>query len=220
MSQNELRSGSHPCASNSPASTSLAQLPWQKPAAAAPATDYLESESVYCISDEAPHISNSNSSPSSAQGLENPLLNSMQYELRSWVPKQPQLLLEAKPAAALPQPLVGKGDPQGTFEKRQQSMFHERSFWKAWAHVAMWREQEVDALKEGKAKVLQSRHSMTIVFRSWKITTAESRRRLIYCECCEMCLNGAAAWEKHKNGKKHTRKSRGPPYAETFSTAS
>ena len=31
---------------------------------------------------------------------------------QAWVPKQPQLLQEAEPAAALPQPLVGKGGPQ------------------------------------------------------------------------------------------------------------
>ena len=139
---------------------------------------------------------------------------------QAWVPKQPQLLQEAEPAAALPQPLVGKGDPQGTFEKRQQGKSHERSFWKAWFHIAMWREQEVDALKEGKAKVFHHRRSMTIMFRSWDITTAESRGRGIFCNCFDMWLNGPAAWEDHKIGKKHKKKSRRPPYAETFSTAS
>ena len=81
-------------------------------------------------------------------------------ERQPWVCKQPQLLQEAEPAAALPQLLVGKGGPQadvamlwhadekaleggdkmeaidkkgpmGTFEKRQQGKSHERSFWKA-----------------------------------------------------------------------------------------
>ena len=36
-----------------------------------------------------------------------------------WVPKQRQLLQEAEPAAALPQPLVGKGGPQADVPSAQ-----------------------------------------------------------------------------------------------------
>ena len=90
----------------------------------------------------------------------------------------------------------------------------ERSFWKAWTHIARWREQEVDALKEGKAKVFhrrQSRWAMTIVFHHWLIETTKSHS--IYCSCCQMSLNGPDQYEDHIIGKKHRKCSRRPPYA-------
>ena len=109
-------------------------------------------------------------------------------ERQPWVCKQPQLLQEVEPAAALPQLLAGKGGPQadvammwhgdekalgggdkmvatdkkgpmGTWEERQRGTSPERSFWKAWFHIARWREQEVDALKEGKARVFHRSQS-------------------------------------------------------------
>ena len=113
---------------------------------------------------------------------------------------------------------IDKKGPMGTYEKRQQGTAHERSFWNAWFHIAKWREQEVDALKEGKAKVFhrrQSRWAMTIVFHQWRlnIKTTESGTGAIYCSCCEMWLNGPAQYAVHNIGKKHRLRSRRPPYA-------
>ena len=130
-------------------------------------------------------------------------------ERQKRVGKQPQLLQEAEPA-----------------ERGGKS--HERSFWKAWSHIARWREQEVDALKEGKAKVFHRRQSewaMTIMFCHWRISTAESRtktRAVIYCECCEMWTwSTTAEYEDHKLGKYHKRNSRRlSRRPETSSTAS
>ena len=107
---------------------------------------------------------------------------------------EPQLLQEAEPA-------------------KRGGKSHEVSFWKAWSHIARWREQEVDALKEGKAKVFHRRQSewaMTIMFCHWRISTAESRTgvAVIYCECCEMWLNGPTQYAHHKLGNKHRRNNR------------
>ena len=96
--------------------------------------------------------------------------------------------------------------PMGTWEERRHGMSHERSFWRAWFHIARWREQEVDALKEGKARVFhrrQARWAMTVMFSHWRIRTRESSNGGIYCFCCEMWLNGPAQYEYHKVGKKH-----------------
>ena len=117
---------------------------------------------------------------------------------------EPQLLQEAEPA-------------------KRGGKSHEVSFWKAWSHIARWREQEVDALKEGKAKVFHRRRSrlpMSIMFCYWAAKTEENQFHGIYCNCCDMWLNGPTQWEDHKVGKKHKKNSRRPPYAETSSTAS
>ena len=117
-------------------------------------------------------------------------------ERQKRVGKQPQLLQEAEPA-----------------ERGGKS--HERSFWKAWSHIARWREQEVDALK---AALKQA------TFCHWRISTAESRtktRAVMYCECCKMWTwPTTAEYEDHKLGKYHKRNSRRlSPRHETSSTA-
>ena len=97
---------------------------------------------------------------------------------------EPQLLQEAEPA-------------------KRGGKSHEVSFWKAWSHIARWREQEVDALKEGKAKVFhrrQSRWAMTVLFGNWRIRTLESRTGTIYCDCCDMWLNGPGQYALHLRG--------------------
>ena len=88
---------------------------------------------------------------------------------------------------------------------------HQRSFWKAWFHIiAKWREQEVDALKEGKAKVFHSRWAMKIMFHHWLIGTTrlDQESGAYYCSCCDMWLNGPDQWEDHKIGKKHRKNHR------------
>ena len=94
------------------------------------------------------------------------------------VRKQPQLLQEAEPA-----------ERGGTS--------HEHSFWKAWPHIARWREQEVDALK---AALKQA------TFCHWRKSTAESL--MSYCDCCDMWLNGPTQYEDHNLGKKHRKNNR------------
>ena len=63
MSQQGPRAGSHPCGLNIPASTSLAQQSWQKPAAAAPVSNFLDSDFPR-LSDTIQHMSSSNSNAS------------------------------------------------------------------------------------------------------------------------------------------------------------
>ena len=88
----------------------------------------------------------------------------------------------------------------------------ERSFWKAWTHIASWREQEVDALK---AALKQA------TFCHWRTRKREIRTGAIYCECCEMWINGPTQYEDHKLGKKHRKNSHPPSRRpETSSTAS
>ena len=56
-------------------------------------------------------------------------------------PPAEQAIMEPPAVAELP-----------TVVERQQGKSHERSFWQAWFHIAKWREQEVDALKEIKRR--------------------------------------------------------------------
>ena len=113
---------------------------------------------------------------------------------------EPQLLQEAEPA-------------------KRGGKSHEVSFWKAWSHIARWREQEVDALK---AALKQA------TFCHWRISTAERPSKAIYCRCCEQWLGDHNQYEVHKVGKKHRKNSRHPqtssPAAwvddETWSTSS
>ena len=104
---------------------------------------------------------------------------------------------------------IDKKGAMGTYEKRQQGTAHQRSFWNAWFHIAKWREQEVDALKEGKAKKFQQR-AMKIMFHHWLMGTTRLDREsgAFFCSCCEMWLNGPDQWEDHKIGKKHTKNHR------------
>ena len=98
---------------------------------------------------------------------------------------------------------VDEKGPMGAFEERQRGPSHERTFWKAWRHIAMWREQEVKALKEGKAWTFcrrQSRWAMTVLFGNWRIRTLESRTGTIYCDCCDMWLNGPGQYALHLRG--------------------
>ena len=124
-------------------------------------------------------------------------------ERQLWVCKQPRLSQEVELAAALPQLVAGKGGPQadvammwhgdekalggvdkmvaadkkgpmGTWEKRLRGTSRECSFWKAWFHIARWREQEIDALKEAKARVFhrsQTRRAMAVLLLHWRIST-------------------------------------------------
>ena len=91
---------------------------------------------------------------------------------------EPQLLQEAEPA-------------------KRGGKSHEVSFWKAWSHIARWREQEVDALK---AALKQA------TFCHWRKSTAESL--MSYCDCCDMWLNGPTQYEDHNLGKKHRKNNR------------
>ena len=103
-------------------------------------------------------------------------------ERQKRVRKQPQLLQEAEPA-----------ERGGTS--------HEHSFWMAWPHIARWREQEVDALKAAMKQA---------TFCHWRKSTAQSRAHgaAIYCDICEMWLNGRPQYEDHKLGKKHRKNNR------------
>ena len=102
---------------------------------------------------------------------------------------------------------IDKKGAMGTYEKRQQGTAHERSFWKAWFHIAKWRGQEVDALKEGKAKVFHSRWAMKITFHHWLMVTTRLDRKsgAYYCSCCDQWLNGPTQWEDQKKGSRHRR---------------
>ena len=102
---------------------------------------------------------------------------------------------------------IDKKGAMGTYEKRQQGTAHEQSFWKAWFHIAKWRGQEVDNLKEGKAKVFHSRWAMKITFHHWLMVTTRLDRKsgAYYCSCCDQWLNGQDQWEDHKKGSKHRR---------------
>ena len=93
---------------------------------------------------------------------------------------EPQLLQEAEPA-------------------KRGGKSHEVSFWKAWSHIARWREQEVDALK---AALKQA------TFCHWRISTLERPSEAIYCTCCEQWLCDRYWYEEHKAGKKHKKNSR------------
>ena len=87
---------------------------------------------------------------------------------------EPQLLQEAEPA-------------------KRGGKSHEVSFWKAWSHIARWREQEVDALK---AALKQA------TFCHWRSVTG------VYCTCCEQWLCDRYWYEEHKASKKHKKNSR------------
>ena len=93
---------------------------------------------------------------------------------------EPQLLQEAEPA-------------------KRGGKSHEVSFWKAWSHIARWREQEVDALK---AALKQA------TFCHWRISTLERPSEAIYCTCCEQWLCDRYWYEEHKAGKRHKKNSR------------
>ena len=101
-------------------------------------------------------------------------------ERQKRVGKQPQLLQEAEPA-------------------KRGGKSHEVSFWKAWSHIARWREQEVDALK---AALKQA------TFCHWRISTLERPSEAIYCTCCEQWICDRNWYEEHKAGKRHKKNSR------------
>ena len=103
-------------------------------------------------------------------------------ERQKRVGKQPQLLQEAEPA-------------------KRGGTSHEHSFWMAWPHIARWREQEVDALKAAMKQA---------TFCHWRKRTALSRTHgaAIYCDICELWLNGRPQYEDHKLGKKHRKNNR------------
>ena len=109
------------------------------------------------------------------------------------VRKQPRLLQEAEPA-------------------EQGGTSHEHSFWMAWPHIARWREQEVDALKAAMKQA---------TFCHWRKRTALSRNHgaAIFCNICEMWLNGRPQYEEHKLRTKHRKNNRNRRAA-TSSTAS
>ena len=71
----------------------------------------------------------------------------------------------------------------------------------AWPHIARWREQEVDALKAAMKQA---------TFCHWRKRTALSRNHgaAIFCNICEMWLNGRPQYEDHKLGKKHRKNNR------------
>ena len=109
------------------------------------------------------------------------------------VRKQPRLLQEAEPA-------------------EQGGTSHEHSFWMAWPHIARWREQEVDALKAAMKQA---------TFCHWRKRTALSRNHgaAIFCNICEMWLNGRPQYEEHKLRTKHRKNNRNRRAA-TSSTSS
>ena len=95
----------------------------------------------------------------------------------------------------------------GTVAKGQQAKSHEPSFWKAWVHIAKWREQEVDAIKENKAKVFHRRRErlqMSNMMEQWSSLGPLGR----YCELCDMWISGPTMWETHKIGKNHFKNER------------
>ena len=82
----------------------------------------------------------------------------------------------------------------------------------AWPHIARWREQEVDALKAAMKQA---------TFCHWRKRTALSRNHgaAIFCNICEMWLNGRPQYEEHKLRRKHRKNNRNRRAA-TSSTAS
>ena len=106
-----------------------------------------------------------------------------------------------------------------TFEKRQQGKSQECIFWKAWVHIARWREEEVDALKEGTAKrflVRQSRSVMINVLCHWRrvaiMQLYANHNGSFYCTWCQIWMNGPLQYGDHVIGKKHRKNTRRAHY--------